>query len=120
MKRSYKKSTLRGGRGFGTNQPEPITDDVSVAAGTFEVVLYDADRGVKLLVTTTEDHHPGELIGTFAEAGEEAGLDYDTLQGTAKAQDGEWMISWVPPGSTEADLQKKLGQKWSPVLGEAS
>ena len=116
MKQNYKKSTIRGGRGFGTSHPEPITDDISVAAGTFEVILYDADRGVKLLVTTTEDHHPGELVGMFAEAGEEAGLDYNTLQGTAKSTDNGWVISWVPPGQTEKDLQKKLGERWKPVL----
>ena len=115
MKKNYKKALLKGGRGFG-NQPEQTPDDASVAAGTFEVVLYDKDRGVKLLVQTKEALHPGELVGMFAEAGEEAGLDYETLQGTAKAQDGSWMISWVPPGQTEEDLQRKLGRKWSPVL----
>ena len=117
-KKNYKRRSLKP-RGFGLGRPEPTPDNARVPAGEFEVVTYDKDSGLKLLVTTREDLHPGELVEVFAQAGEEAGLDPETLQGTAKAIDGGWVISWVPPGQGEQELQKKLGMDWEPVLGGA-
>jgi len=113
---NYKKRTLGPSKGFGLGRPEPVPDDVSVPAGVFEAVLYDKNRGLKLRLETSVDLHPGELVTLFAEEGAEAGLDYDTLQGSVKSLDSGWVLTWVPPGQTEEDLQRKLGRKWSPVL----
>lgn len=120
MKSNCRRNHLIGGHGFGASQPEHIPHHVSIAAGRFEVVFYDKNRCVRVLLESTEDCHPGDLIGTSADAGVLADLDHDTLQGTAKAKDEGWLISWVLPGQTDEDLKKKLGKNWSPLLGKAS
>lgn len=116
MKKNYKKRAFGLNKGFGVGRPEPVPDDASVPAGVFEGVLYDKDRGLKLRLETTTALHPGELVTLFAEEGAEAGLDYDTLQGTVKSLDSGWLLTWVPPGEGEKELQKKLGERWEPVL----
>jgi hypothetical protein len=90
---------------------EPTPDDLRIDAAKWEVIVYDKDRGIKMLMGFKEPMHPAELIDSFNYAGVEEGLDPDTIQGSAKQTETGWVISWTADGGTVKDLEKKTGEK---------
>jgi len=90
---------------------EPTPDDLRIDPAKWEVIVYDKDRGIKMLMGIKEPMHPTELIDCFNYAGEEEGLDPATIQGSAKQTKTGWTISWTADGGTVKDLEKKTGEK---------
>ena len=101
-------------KGFGreiSRVYEPTPDDLQVDPAKWEVIVYDKNRGINMLMEFKESMHPTELIDSFNYAGVEEGLDPDTIQGSAKQIEKGWVISWTADGGTVKDLEKKTGEK---------
>jgi hypothetical protein len=90
---------------------EPTPDDLRIDPSEWEVVVYDKNRGVHMLLTFKESMHPTDIIDRCNYAGVEEGLDPDTIQGSAKQTKTGWTISWTADGGTVEDLEKKTGEK---------
>ena len=90
---------------------EPTPDDLRVEPAEWEVIVYDKNRGVHMLLTFGESMHPTDIIDSCNHAGVEEGLDPNTVQGSAKQTKSGCVISWTSDGGTVKDLEKKTGEK---------
>jgi hypothetical protein len=90
---------------------EPTPDDLRIDPSEWEVIVYDKDRGVHMLLTFNESMHPTDIIYECNYAGVEEGLDSATIQGSAKQTKTGWTLSWTADGGTVRDLEKKVGEK---------
>jgi hypothetical protein len=90
---------------------EPTPDDLRIDPAKWEVIVYDKNRGIQMIMGFKEPMHPAELIDSFNYAGVEEGLDPGTVQGSAKQIDTGWVLSWTADGGTVEDLEKKTREK---------
>jgi hypothetical protein len=90
---------------------EPTPDDLRIDPAEWEVIVYDKNRGVHMLLGFNESMHPTDIIDSCNYAGVEEGLDPGTIQGSAKQTKTGCVISWTSDGGTVKDLEKKTGEK---------